>query len=247
MWRRPLCCRPAYPGGGRGDTTAELPRAIVTVCLRKFSLPLPRQLLVDGDNSVLLRPLAITLSILSGLRDDSYKIRCYGVNATKIDSPTGWSPTMALHITDGVSSLLVAAAGAPSPDDQIADSEVFMYPIMVWYCIAGFVLFLPFCRIPGIIHRLARKSSPRCASRPRGVITFRRLPVAASHAFRALAFRWTFSIGKLYTFNVTECFITAAYIATLFSWSFVNCMLLPCRLTPYLLISCSNVNERQEI
>jgi hypothetical protein len=175
-------------------------------------------------------------------------MRCYGI-VTKINLLSGWSPNMASHIVGGASSLLNAAADAPntpSVDEEIANYESLRYPKMVWYCVAGFILLLPFCRAPGIIYRLRRKSSPLRASRPRGTINYWRLPVAASHAFRALAFRWTFSIGKSYTFNVTECFVTAAYIATLFSWSFINCTPLSCRLAPYLLTSRSNVNGRCE-
>jgi hypothetical protein len=149
---------------------------------------------------------------------------------------------MALHIVDTAPSVLAPgiialanASKAPSADDLIREAQSFDYPILAWYCVAGFILLLPFCRVLGLVYRLNRRPSSLGISRTRGVISYRRLPAAAIHTFHALAFRWTLSIGKSYTLNAVQCFITAAYMATLLTWSFVNCMLLLCYLRVLLL------------
>jgi ferric-chelate reductase len=99
------------------------------------------------------------------------------------------------------------------------------YPILVWYCVAGFILLIPFWRIFYFLFRYTRTPPPLSVYRTRGSISLRRLPAAVIHSFQALAFRWTISIGKSYTLNVAQCFVSAAYMATLFTWSLVNCTL----------------------
>lgn len=144
---------------------------------------------------------------------------------------------------------LANATNAPTADSIIAKAQWAGHPILVWYCVASFILFLPFCRVLGLLCRHKRRYPPLSIARPRprGNISYRRLPAAIIHTFQALAFRWTITIGKSYTLNVTQFFITAAYMATLFTWAFVNCMQLIHFLLLLLLTYRSNVHKRREI
>ncbi|KAG2095871.1 ferric reductase NAD binding domain-containing protein [Suillus discolor] len=73
------------------------------------------------------------------------------------------------------------------------------YPEQVWYTIAAF-LFVVGCF----------------------QFSLRRIPLAIVNVYRVVAFRWTLEIGKSYTLNMAEVFVTVAYIALLLIYAFVN-------------------------
>ena len=132
---------------------------------------------------------------------------------TVIDASTALGPTLAV--------LADAFTSSPS-DKQLRSARAVAYPIRAWYCIGSFIGFVSLCYFLGLAYRIRRKVLPSTTSRQRGVIDYRRLPVAVMHTFRAFAFRSTVSIGRSYTLNVAELFMTAAYAAILFSWGLVN-------------------------
>ncbi|RDB30109.1 Ferric/cupric reductase transmembrane component 1 [Hypsizygus marmoreus] len=113
------------------------------------------------------------------------------------------------------------ASQTPDPDRAIRIAQAFEYPNRAWYCIAAFIGFVSVCHFVALLYRIQRRPLPPNAQ-SRGPIVFRRLPAAVMNAFRALAFRWTIPIGRSYTLNVAEVFLTAAYIVILFVWSLVN-------------------------
>ena len=127
-------------------------------------------------------------------------------------------------------------SSAISADQARRNFQSYKHPILAWYCVAGFILFLPFCRVIAFSCRLRRRPSPSgMVPRTRGVINYWRLPAAIIHTFNTIAFRWTFSfqLGKFYAFRVSvaQCFITAAYMAILLTWSFIDCMSQGSRIT----------------
>lgn len=134
-------------------------------------------------------------------------------------SGLGWSP---IFYTDA-STMASASTRAPSIDTKIRAARFAQYPILNWYCVVGFIILLPFCRLLVYAIRCTRGPPSSGVSRTRRTINWRRLPAAFVHTFRAIAFRWTFSIGKSCTLNVAQCFVTAAYMATLLTWTFANC------------------------
>jgi ferric-chelate reductase len=122
-------------------------------------------------------------------------------------------------------SLGVLVVAAPSADSTTSDYQAITYPKYVWSCVGSFIALVVVCRFVGLLGMRRRLvPSPSASSSRRDVIYYRRLPAAIMHTFRAIAFRWTISLGDSYTFNVAEVFLTAAYIAILLSWTFVNCM-----------------------
>ena len=140
---------------------------------------------------------------------------------------SGCSANMAFQ--NDVATVRASNASTTSPDEALREFQAYKHPILAWYCVAGFVLLLPFCRIIGFFYRSQRRPSHLgVVPRTRGVISYWRLPAAAIHTFNAIAFRWTFAfqLGNFYTLRVSvaHCFITAAYMAILLTWSFIDCM-----------------------
>ncbi|KAI0367300.1 iron reductase [Pilatotrama ljubarskyi] len=106
------------------------------------------------------------------------------------------------------------------------------YPRQLWWLIASFVLLVSLCQF---LSWAASKCSWRGActpkddadleaksSSPTSRFSGRRLPVAIINAYRVIAFRYTLEIGRSYTLNVAEVFVTCAYIVAIFTWEFVN-------------------------
>jgi ferric-chelate reductase len=139
---------------------------------------------------------------------------------------------MASRAADNPSTILGPSLAALSKsfiatqsDKETPLVQLFLYPKRVWYCVGSFIGFVSLCHFLSLVYRISirRNVPPPVISRQRGVIDYRRVPVAVMHTFRALAFRSTVSIGQYYTLNVADLFMTLAYTAILFSWSLVNC------------------------
>jgi ferric-chelate reductase len=121
-------------------------------------------------------------------------------------------------------SLLSARADAPakaSDPDRIARiAHAQDYPRRVWYALACFIAFLTLWNILGLLYGRLRRTASKKPKR--GVISYRRLPLALANGFRAIAFRSTLSFGA-YTVNITEVVLTAAYAALIFGCTLMNC------------------------
>ncbi|KAF9456039.1 hypothetical protein BDZ94DRAFT_1276652, partial [Collybia nuda] len=111
------------------------------------------------------------------------------------------------------------AAQVPDPDRKIRVGQAVAYKDRLWYCIAAFIALVSICHWLSVLHKTLRNLPPRSS---RSKVSFKRLPAALLDMFRALAFRQTISIGKSYTLNFAEVFLTSAYIVLLFTWSLVN-------------------------
>lgn len=124
-----------------------------------------------------------------------------------------------LDLTNG--SIL---APAPDPDKPIRISRFYTYPNQVLFLVASFIGLVILCHFLTLGYTLSRRGKMRAAKLPsrRGKISLKRVPVAIADTFRALAFRWTIPIGRYYTLNVAEVFLTAAYGAVLFTWTMIN-------------------------
>jgi hypothetical protein len=135
--------------------------------------------------------------------------------------------------TSNVLSLIVLlsfgmlAAAVPTVSQADLDRAAFqadLYPTRAWACVGGFIAFVSVCHVISLFGLIGRQAPPHdAASRNRNAIQLGRLPAAAMHTFRVIAFRWTVSLGGSYTLNLAEVFMTAGYIAILFAWSFANC------------------------
>ncbi|KAF8875281.1 ferric reductase NAD binding domain-containing protein [Mucidula mucida] len=106
------------------------------------------------------------------------------------------------------------------PDRAIRVQRAADYPKQVWYLLASFIVFLSICHVISLLFNRARRIQGRNGER--GRISLRRVPLAFVNVFRVMAFRWTIPIGNYYTLNVAEIFLTAAYIAIIFTWSLIN-------------------------
>lgn len=117
---------------------------------------------------------------------------------------------------------LPVVAQVVDPDRVIRIAQAVAYKDRLWYCIACFIALVSVCHWFSVLYQTCRKLPSHSA---RGKASIKRFPAALLDVFRALAFRQTLSIGKSYTLNLTEVFLTAAYIVLLFTWSLVNCAL----------------------
>ncbi|KAF9033922.1 hypothetical protein BDZ89DRAFT_1158104 [Hymenopellis radicata] len=106
------------------------------------------------------------------------------------------------------------------PDRAIRVQRAADYPKQVWYLLASFIAFVSICHGISLLFSRTRRIQGRNGER--GGISLRRVPLAFVNVFRVMAFRWTIPIGNYYTLNVAEVFLTAAYIAIVFTWSLIN-------------------------
>lgn len=135
---------------------------------------------------------------------------------------------LSLILLSSLAGTLAAADPAPpqSPQSPPSQRQPQLENVKnAWYSVGAFIAFVSLCHFVGLLGMIWRRVPPPTATplHRRTVIYYRRLPAALMHTFRVVAFRWTLSLGNSYTLNVAEIFLTAAYIAILFSWSFVNC------------------------
>jgi hypothetical protein len=52
--------------------------------------------------------------------------------------------------------------------------------------------------------------------------SLRRIPIAILNSYRVIAFRMNVTFFSSYTVNFAEVFVTIAYLAALFTWTFIN-------------------------
>ncbi|KAH7924967.1 hypothetical protein BV22DRAFT_1065836 [Leucogyrophana mollusca] len=126
---------------------------------------------------------------------------------------------------------------APTPavptgptDHDIRVPRNVLYAQEPWYCLGLFIFIIGVFQWGSFLHsKFARRSlgskdadlEVASTARARG-FSLRRLPLAITNAYRVIAFRWTLEIGKSYTLNIAEVFVTVAYIIFLYVWAFMN-------------------------
>ncbi|KAF9238223.1 hypothetical protein BU15DRAFT_88459 [Melanogaster broomeanus] len=109
-----------------------------------------------------------------------------------------------------------------TPTDQtIRRERGIIYPQEAWYGIAVFLVGVGIFQWGTPSKPAPRRESTTMPARTRGALSLWRVPLAAVNAYRVLAFRWTLEIGS-YTLTMAEVFFALAYIAYLFTWTFVN-------------------------
>ncbi|KAJ7168822.1 ferric reductase NAD binding domain-containing protein [Mycena filopes] len=109
-----------------------------------------------------------------------------------------------------------AKAKAVNPDKAPSQQRITDYPLQIWYLILSFLALVSICHFAARL--LARRSVSASARGPRRLS---RLPLAAAHVFRTVAFRTTASFAG-YTLNLAEFFLACAYIAVIFTWALIN-------------------------
>ncbi|KAJ6533461.1 ferric reductase NAD binding domain-containing protein [Mycena sp. CBHHK59/15] len=106
------------------------------------------------------------------------------------------------------------------PDRAPRTALASLYPKEVWWFLATFIFLVSLCHFTSFA---VARFSPRHAAAPaRHAVSLRRLPLAVLNLFRAVAFRWTITVGGAYTLNLADFMLSAAYIAVLFTWTFIN-------------------------
>ncbi|KDR80476.1 hypothetical protein GALMADRAFT_1202327 [Galerina marginata CBS 339.88] len=133
---------------------------------------------------------------------------------------------MATHFAnravDFVSS--IAAPGvvdaAVDPNKAIRIARFFSYPKQVLYLLASFIALVSICHFLTLAYTYITRN--RVYTRKRTTVSLSRLPIAVVDSLKALTLRWTVPIGPSFTLNLFELFVTLAYMAVLFSWTFVN-------------------------
>ncbi|KAF9478931.1 hypothetical protein BDN70DRAFT_879320 [Pholiota conissans] len=125
--------------------------------------------------------------------------------------------------------LFQRAAKATSPtaiDKALRVARSWAYPKQILYLLASFTALLTIIHFASLTHRyLTRRRiypSRKASDAEHAPVQLQRLPLALADSLRALAFRWTVPIGFGYTLNVAEVFLAAAYMAIMFTWTFVN-------------------------
>ncbi|KAG2072169.1 hypothetical protein BDR04DRAFT_1014238 [Suillus decipiens] len=103
------------------------------------------------------------------------------------------------------------------------------YPKKVWYTIATFLFIVGCFQWGSLVHsKFARRTHYKTdeetatANDIRYKFSLRRIPLAIINFYRVVAFRWTIEIGRSYTLNIAEVFVTVAYIALLLIYAFIN-------------------------
>ncbi|KAJ7157553.1 ferric reductase like transmembrane component-domain-containing protein [Mycena crocata] len=137
-----------------------------------------------------------------------------------------------------LTDVLLAVNAAVNQDKVISKQRNKEYPLQVWYLLASFIAFLTICNFAALLYHRRRSRKPFSAGGERSPSTLQKLPSAAVHVFRTLAFRCTVHgeyippsmprrfdehtpVGD-YAFNFTEFFLACAYIAVIFTWALIN-------------------------
>ena len=118
----------------------------------------------------------------------------------------------------------------PPPDIPLQLTRSKLYPIQAWYCIGIFISIIAIFQWISFFHSKFARRRQKSENfdleqvqlhRHRG-FSWCRLPSGFINAYRAVAFRSTLEIGKLYSLTMAEVLITVAYIIFLFVWEFIN-------------------------
>jgi len=107
-----------------------------------------------------------------------------------------------------------------------------MYPKEAWYCIGLFIFIVAVFHWISVFTsklQVARRRQMTCNvdseqiySRRRSGFAWRHIPLGLINAYRVIAFRWTFEIGKSWSLTMAEVLMTVAYIVFLYIWTFIN-------------------------
>ena len=109
-------------------------------------------------------------------------------------------------------------------DHDLHKARTLAYPKQVLYLIASFIALISLCHFLSMFyHSIVRKRNHEWNRRT--TVSLTRLPAAVADSFRTLAFRWTVPVGSSYELNFVEIGLTLAYMAVLYTWTFVNSML----------------------
>ncbi|KAJ6577039.1 ferric reductase NAD binding domain-containing protein [Mycena vulgaris] len=114
-----------------------------------------------------------------------------------------------------------AQLAAVNPDKKPSIQRGHEYPLQIWYLLASFIALVSVSHLATLLFTRLRAPKPFSAASGRGSSKLSRLPLAAVHIFRTVAFRMTVSFGG-YTLNFTEFFLGCAYIAIIFTWTLIN-------------------------
>ncbi|KAJ7041846.1 hypothetical protein C8F04DRAFT_1391021 [Mycena alexandri] len=109
-----------------------------------------------------------------------------------------------------------ARAKAINPDKAPSQRRITGYPLQIWYLLLSLLALVLICHFTARL--LARKS---VSAGTRGPLRLSRLPFAAVHVFRTIAFRTTASFAG-YTLSLTEFFLGCGYITVIFTWTLIN-------------------------
>jgi ferric-chelate reductase len=125
-----------------------------------------------------------------------------------------------------------ATASAAALDKARRIAHAHQYPKDAWIVVGSIIAFVAVCHWLGLLwtytaarrHITASTTQPPNSRRPGyNAIKWSRLPIALTNVFRVVAFRWTIPIGNDHTLSATEIFLVCAYVATVYTWAFVNC------------------------
>ena len=108
-------------------------------------------------------------------------------------------------------------------DKELRKARTLAYPKQVLYFIAGFIALIFLCHFFSMFYRFVLRKRIHEWKR-RTTVSLTRIPAALADSFRALAFRWTVPVGSSHELNFVEVGLTLAYMAVLFTWTFVNSM-----------------------
>ncbi|EIW75479.1 iron reductase [Coniophora puteana RWD-64-598 SS2] len=123
-------------------------------------------------------------------------------------------------------------AGSTSEPKGPTDSSLRVerfgdYPLELWWSVAIFMFVVGVFNWGSYIHSKLSRSRRSTdiesgAPSPSRGFSIGRIPVMLLNVFRVIAYRWTLDIGKFYSFSVAELFVTAGYIALLYTFEFIN-------------------------
>ena len=114
-------------------------------------------------------------------------------------------------------------------DKELRKARFLAYSKQVLYFIASFIALIFLCHLFSMLYHFVTRKRVHEWKR-RTTVSLTRIPAAVADSFRALAFRWTVPVGSSHELNFVEVGLTLMYMAVLFTWVFVNSMLL---LFPY--------------
>ena len=109
-------------------------------------------------------------------------------------------------------------------DEDLENARFLAYPKQVLFLIASFIALISLCHFFSMFYYFIIRKRIHEWKR-RTTVSLTRLPAAVADSFRALAFRWTVPVGSSHELNFAEVGLTLAYIAVLYTWAFINCML----------------------
>lgn len=119
---------------------------------------------------------------------------------------------------------IVAVAVDSRADSIIFNAQLVSYPLQVLYFIASFIVLISLCHFFFLFNQFITRKRVHDWKR-RCTVSLRRVPAAVIDSFRTLAFRWTIPIGSSRELSLAEAALTLGYMAALFTWTFVNCLL----------------------